>query len=145
MRNSDLRREQKLFFHIRAYQDYQYQPYISWVTTRHSIFCHRCLIHGNIRTVVLHKYNEKVEMTNICMGFFPWEVGVAFPGESQLWQSHATQPTMHARSFQHFHNPLNSDMDYRIFYVHTDVNACDCTWGCVDIGRVSAQKVESER
>ena len=27
------------------------------------------------------------------------------------------------------HNPLNSDMDYRIFNVRTDVNACNCTWG----------------
>ena len=34
--------------------------------------------------------------------------------------------------FYCFHNPLNSDMDYRIFNMHTDVNACDCTWGCMD-------------
>ena len=29
------------------------------------------------------------------MGFLPWEMWVAFPGESQLPQSHATQPTVH--------------------------------------------------
>ena len=23
-------------------------------------------------------------------------------------------------------------MDYRIFNMHTDVNACNCTWGCSD-------------
>ena len=27
------------------------------------------------------------------MGFLPWEIRVAFPGESQLRQSRATQPT----------------------------------------------------
>ena len=31
-----------------------------------------------------------------------------------------------------FHNSPNSDMDYRIFNVRTDVNACDCTQGCTD-------------
>ena len=30
------------------------------------------------------------------MGFFPWKVWVAFPGKSQLQQSHATQPRVHA-------------------------------------------------
>ena len=34
-------------------------------------------------------------------------------------------------------------MDYRIFIVHTDVNACDCTQGCSDIVRESALKVDS--
>ena len=33
------------------------------------------------------------------MGFFPWEVRVAFPGESQLRQSRATKPTVHAGCF----------------------------------------------
>ena len=33
------------------------------------------------------------------MGFLPWEIWVAFPGESQLRQSCATQPTMHAECF----------------------------------------------
>ena len=31
--------------------------------------------------------------------------------------------------FQCFHNPSNSDMDYRVFNVRTDVNACKCTRG----------------
>ena len=30
------------------------------------------------------------------MGFLPWEIRVAVPGESQLRQSRASQPTMHA-------------------------------------------------
>ena len=33
------------------------------------------------------------------MGFLPWEIRVAFPGESQLQQSGATQPSMHAGCF----------------------------------------------
>ena len=32
-------------------------------------------------------------------GFLPWEIRVAFPRESQLWQSCATQPTMHGGCF----------------------------------------------
>ena len=33
------------------------------------------------------------------MGFLPWEIWVAFPRESQLRQSRATQPTVHAGCF----------------------------------------------
>ena len=47
--------------------------------------------------------------------------------------------------FYCFHNPLNSDMDYGIFNVRTDVNACACTWGCMDAVRESALKVDSGR
>ena len=50
-------------------------------------------------------------------GISPMEIRVAFPRESQLRQSHATQPIVHAG---------------RIFNVGTDVNACDCTQGCAD-------------
>ena len=32
-------------------------------------------------------------------GFLPWEIRVAFPGESQLWQRCTTQPMMHAGCF----------------------------------------------
>ena len=35
----------------------------------------------------------------VSMGFLPWEIRVAFPGESQLRQSRATQPTVHAGCF----------------------------------------------
>ena len=40
-------------------------------------------------------------------------------------------------------NPPNSDMDYRIFIVRTDVNACDCTPGCTGTVRESAWKLDS--
>ena len=33
------------------------------------------------------------------MGFLPWEILVAFPRESQLQQSHTTQPRVHAECF----------------------------------------------
>ena len=77
------------------------------------------------------------------MGFLPREIRVAFPGESQLRQSRATQPTMHAGCFECVHNTPNSDMDYGIFNVRTDVTACDCTRGCTDTVRESALKVVS--
>ena len=35
------------------------------------------------------------------------------------------------------------DVDYRIFNVRRDVNACDCTRGCTDIKNESALKVDS--
>ena len=63
------------------------------------------------------------------MGFLRWEIRVAFPGESQLQQSRATQLRVHTGCFQCFHNPPNSDMDYEVFNVRTDVNACDCARG----------------
>ena len=44
-----------------------------------------------------------------------------------------------------FHSPPNSDMEYRIFNVRTDVDACDCTRGCTDALGESALKVDSLR
>ena len=37
------------------------------------------------------------------------------------------------------------DRDYRIFNVHTGVNACDCTQGCMDTVRESLLKIDSGR
>ena len=77
-------------------------------------------------------------------GFLSWEIWVAFPGESQLQQSR--YPTQGACGvFQCFHNPLDSDMDFGILNVCTDVNACNRTRGCVDTLRESALKVDSGR
>ena len=45
--------------------------------------------------------------------------------------------------FQCFHNSPKSDMDYEIFSVRTDVNACNCTRGCTDTLRESALKIGS--
>ena len=42
-----------------------------------------------------------------------------------------------------FHNSPKSDMDYRIFNVHTDVNTCDCTRGCTNTVTEFALKVDS--
>ena len=44
-----------------------------------------------------------------------------------------------------FHIPPNSDINYRIFNVCTDVNACNCTRGCRDTVRESALRVNSWR
>ena len=72
--------------------------------------------------------------------FLPWGIRVAFPGERQLRQSRATQPTqptVHAWCF-------SVSIIYMIFNVHTDVNACDCTLGCTDTVGESALKVDTE-
>ena len=47
--------------------------------------------------------------------------------------------------FYCFHSPTNSDMDYGIFNVRTDVNAWDCAQGSADTVRESALKVDSGR
>ena len=57
--------------------------------------------------------------------------------------SESRYPTYDARwVFYSFHNPPNSGMDYGIFNVRTDVNACDCTRGCKDTIEESALKVD---
>ena len=43
------------------------------------------------------------------------------------------------------HNLPNSDMDYRTFNMHTELNARSCTRGCTDTIRESALKVDSGR
>ena len=66
------------------------------------------------------------------MGFLPWEIQVAF----SLGKPAATEsryPTFGACwVLQSFHNPPNSEMDYRVLNVRTDVDAGDCTRGCAD-------------
>ena len=55
------------------------------------------------------------------LGFLTWEIWVAFPG-SKPAVTKSCYPTYDAYwVFQCFHNPLNSDMDYRIFNVDPDV------------------------
>ena len=44
---------------------------------------------------VCHHYNSCI----VPVGFLPWEIRVAFPGESQLRQSHTTKPSVHAGCF----------------------------------------------
>ena len=70
------------------------------------------------------------------MGFIPWEIRVAFSGESQLWQSCATQTAVHAWCLS-VHNPLNSDTG-SLSCAHT----CHCTWECTGSIRESALKVD---
>ena len=44
---------------------------------------------------VCHHYNSCI----VPVGFLPWEIRVAFPGESQLRQSHTTKSSVHAGCF----------------------------------------------
>ena len=70
---------------------------------------------------------------------------VTFPGESQLRQSRATQPTVHAGCFSASMIHRTADMDYERSNVRTGVNARDCTRGCTDTLRESALKADSKR
>ena len=79
----------------------------------------------------------------VLMGFLQREIRAAFPGESQLQRLEWRYPTYGAcRVLQCLHSPPNSFMDYGIFNVRTDVNACDCAQGCTDTVRESALKVD---
>ena len=69
------------------------------------------------------------------MGFLPWEIRVSVPGKTSC----------NRVALLCFRNPLNSDMDYMILNVHTDVSACDCTRGCTETVRESALKVDPGR
>ena len=72
--------------------------------------------------------------------------GLLSPGESQLRQSRATQPVVHARwcfGVSVIHQTLTWTTGS--FNVRTDVNACDCARGCTDTVRESALKVDSGR
>ena len=83
----------------------------------------------------------------IPLEFSPWEIQVTFPRESQLQQSRPTQPTVHAvfnfKCFHNFHNPPNSDMDYRTFNMCRSVNAYDCTCRYMDTVRESVLTADS--
>ena len=59
----------------------------------------------------------------------------------------ATQPTMHAGCFSVsvIHQTLTWTTGYRMFNVHTDVNACNCKQGFMDTIRESALNVDSNR
>ena len=71
------------------------------------------------------------------------EIRVAFPRESQLPQSRATLPTVHAGCFSVaiIHRTLT--WNCWIFNERTDVNVCNCTRGCTDTVRESALKADS--
>ena len=53
------------------------------------------------KMVLLFYFLKKNTFYNciVQMGFLPWEIWVAFPGESHLQQRHATRPTVHAGCF----------------------------------------------
>ena len=73
---------------------------------------------------------------------------MGYSGCFPLGKPAATQPTVHAACFRVSliqQTTANSDTDCRIFNVHTDVTACDCTQGCTDTVRESALKVGSGR
>ena len=65
-------------------------------------------IHSIIHAFIIHSLQDVLLLLSLfCffnnyivpMGFLPWEIRVAFPGERQLRQSRATQPTVHAGCF----------------------------------------------
>ena len=78
------------------------------------------------------------------LGFIPWKIRVAFPGESQLRQIRATQPTVHAGRFSVsiIHRTLTWTTGSN---VRTDVDACGCTLGCTDTVKESALKADAEK
>ena len=72
------------------------------------------------RTIFLSFLNFFILFYNCSapLGFLPCEIWVAFLVESQLRQSRATQPTVHA-GFVSVSIIQRTDMDYRIFNVRT--------------------------
>ena len=86
-------------------------------------------------------FNNRIVPTE----FLPWGVRVAFP-QGKPAATESRYPTYGACwMFKCFHNPPNSDMDYRFFIVRGDVNACDFSRGSTDTERETALKVDSGR
>ena len=54
-----------------------------------------CKIHDQDQT----RNKQKIYSCIVPMGFLPWEIRVAYPGESQLRLSRAIHPTLHAGCF----------------------------------------------
>ena len=65
--------------------------FVTYVTSVQATGC-RCLQELSFNFFFLHS-------CIVPMGFLPWEIRVAFPGESKLRLSRATQPTVHAGCF----------------------------------------------
>ena len=69
---------------------------------------------------------------NICevpLGFFWWKIWLVFPGERQLWQSCATQHTVHAGclSVSIIHGTLTYTSEYTSGSF-TCIHRCSCMW-----------------
>ena len=81
-----------------------------------------------------------VNNCTVPLGFPPQETWVAFPGESQLWQNHATQPTVHAGCF-------SVSIIHQTLMWTTRFLICAQTLTMHAIAHVgsTAQKVDSER
>ena len=76
-------------------------------------------------------------LLDICivpMGFLPWEIQIAFPGESQLQQSCATQPTMHAGCF-------NVSIIHRIMTWTAGWDFSHGKYGLLSLGKASCDRV----
>ena len=79
------------------------------------------------------------------MGFLQWEIRVAFSPRKASCNRIALPNLGCMLGVLVFPYPLTSDMDYMLFNVHTDVNACSCTQGCTDTMRESALSIDSGR
>ena len=95
--------------------------------------------------IVQHATIKKKQKQQLTTVLSPWDFFHENSGWLPLGKLDATEsryPTYGACwVFQFFHNPPNSDMDYRIFNVRTDVNTCECTRKCGNTVRESALKL----
>ena len=98
------------------------------------------------RCAAAHSFSPRTTAQLYCSnGISPMENSGCFP-RGKPAETESRNPTYGAWwVFYCFYNPPNSDMDYRIFNVRTNVNACDCAWGCANTERESALKVDSGR
>ena len=92
----------------------------------------------------IKNYKKKIILQHcfVPLGFLQWEIRFGFPGGSQLRESRATQPTVHAGCFSIF-------IIHRILIWTTGsltcaqmFNACGYTRECTDTVRESALKVD---
>ena len=100
------------------------------------------LFHTSIKL----KKKKKLFTTVFCPnGIYPIENLGCFP-RGKLAAAESRYPTYSACwAFLCFHNLPNSDMDYEVFNVYTDMYACDSSRGCTDTRKRVCTKVDSGR
>ena len=65
-----------------------------WIASNNNIDCRFC--YGGCCFIIIKHFFYRCVAPLV---FLPQEIRLAYPGECQLWQSNATQPTVHAGCF----------------------------------------------
>ena len=110
-------------------------------SAQQAVFCRKLCVTVKTRSTVLS--TNKILLQLYCPnGISPMGNSGCFPWEKPAMTESRYSTYCACWVFQCFYNPPNSDMDYRIFNLCSDVYACNHKRGCTDTIRESALKVD---